>query len=240
MTTLLLRCIGPLQSWDTQSRFDVRTTGREPSKSGIIGLICAALGRPRQAPIEDLAALHMGVRVDKEGSILRDFHTALHVLRAKGGIKETEPSNRYYLADAAFLVGLQGDETLLQQIHTALANPHWTLSLGRKACAPSLPPFLWDGLQASPLVESLQQYPWIGVNNKQYRAMEKSDARLRLILDEAVTANVKDTALTAVYQDHPLSFAKGKRRFASRRVKIISTSLPAFRKPFSPKEKEPA
>ena len=47
MTTLLLRCIGPLQSWDTQSRFDVRTTGREPSKSGIIGLICAALGRPR-------------------------------------------------------------------------------------------------------------------------------------------------------------------------------------------------
>jgi CRISPR system Cascade subunit CasD len=76
MTTLLLQCVAPLQVWDTQSRFGVRTTGREPSKSGIVGLLCAALGRPRTAPIDDLAALTMAVRVDKEGVILRDFHTA--------------------------------------------------------------------------------------------------------------------------------------------------------------------
>ena len=62
MPTLLLQCVGPLQAWDTQSNFGVRTTGREPSKSGITGLLCAALGRARTEPVADLAALRMGVR----------------------------------------------------------------------------------------------------------------------------------------------------------------------------------
>ncbi len=51
MSVLLLRLAGPLQSWGTQSRFRVRDTGREPSKSGVIGLLCTALGRPRTAPL---------------------------------------------------------------------------------------------------------------------------------------------------------------------------------------------
>ena len=37
MSTLLLRLAGPMQSWGTDSKFDVRRTGREPSKSGVIG-----------------------------------------------------------------------------------------------------------------------------------------------------------------------------------------------------------
>ena len=45
--TLLLRLAGPMQSWGLESRFDQRDTGREPSKSGVLGLICAALGKPR-------------------------------------------------------------------------------------------------------------------------------------------------------------------------------------------------
>lgn len=48
MSTLLLRLAGPMQSWGTDSKFDVRRTQREPSKSGVIGLIAAALGIPRQ------------------------------------------------------------------------------------------------------------------------------------------------------------------------------------------------
>lgn len=43
MSTLLLRLAGPMQSWGTDSKFDVRRTGREPSKSGVIGLVAAAL-----------------------------------------------------------------------------------------------------------------------------------------------------------------------------------------------------
>src|SRR5688572_16579909 len=112
MSTLLLRCSAPLQAWDVQSNFDIRTTGREPSKSGIIGLLCAALGRPRSEPVEDLAGLRMGVRVDQEGRLLRDWHTAGidGYLRASGDIerKTVVTSTRYYLSDAAYLVGLEG------------------------------------------------------------------------------------------------------------------------------------
>ena len=72
MHTLLLRLSGPLQSWGVQSRFSIRDTGLEPSKSGVVGLLCAALGRPRSAPVDDLAALQMGVRVDQQGHLTYD------------------------------------------------------------------------------------------------------------------------------------------------------------------------
>ena len=45
MMTLLLRLAGPMQSWGTASKFRERDTGREPSKSGVVGLLAAALGR---------------------------------------------------------------------------------------------------------------------------------------------------------------------------------------------------
>ena len=126
MCVLLLRLSGSMQSWGVQGRFSVRDTGLEPSKSGVIGLLCAALGRRRDDPVDDLAALTMGVRVDQEGKLARDFHTAMNVLKASGGIKVTEPSARYYLADARFLVGLEGENLdLLTRVHAALRDPHW-------------------------------------------------------------------------------------------------------------------
>jgi len=33
----------PLQSWGFASRFQRRTTGLHPTKSGVVGLLCAAL-----------------------------------------------------------------------------------------------------------------------------------------------------------------------------------------------------
>ena len=47
MKTLLLRLVGPMQSWGTQSRYSIRDTNLEPSKSGVIGLIYSALGKKR-------------------------------------------------------------------------------------------------------------------------------------------------------------------------------------------------
>ena len=76
MSTLLLRLAGPMQSWGTQSRFSVRDTGLEPSKSGVVGLLCAALGLPRHEEVDHLAALSMGVRVDSEGALKMDYQTA--------------------------------------------------------------------------------------------------------------------------------------------------------------------
>src|SRR5689334_8391290 len=113
MTTLLLQLVAPMQSWGVQSHFTNRDTGLEPSKSGVVGLLCAALGRDRAAPISDLAALRMGVRVDREGILKMDYHTAQNVMKAGGkpfaNLKSTELSQRFYLADAAFLVGFEGD-----------------------------------------------------------------------------------------------------------------------------------
>jgi len=67
MSTLLLRLAGPLQSWGVDAKFDRRGTERAPTKSGVIGLVAAALGRLRNESVEDIQALRFGVRVDREG-----------------------------------------------------------------------------------------------------------------------------------------------------------------------------
>ena len=76
MTVLLMRLAGPMQSWGTQSRFTNRDTGLEPSRSGVVGLLCAALGRSRDQSLDIFRPLRMAVRVDREGRLMRDYQTA--------------------------------------------------------------------------------------------------------------------------------------------------------------------
>jgi CRISPR system Cascade subunit CasD len=190
VATLLLRLQGPLQSWGTTSRFDERDTQLEPSKSGVLGLVCAALGRDREAPVDDLAQLRMGVRVDREGMPTRDYQTATGVFVASGKSDHhrTVVSPRYYLADAVFLVGLEGDDQkLLEEIDAALRAPHWPLSLGRKSCTPSMPVWLPHGLSALPLFEALSQHarlvkPSRGADDRPLRYLieHQNEGKLRL------------------------------------------------------------
>lgn len=175
MPTLLLRLAGPMQSWGTTSRFDDRDTQLEPSKSGVIGLLCAALGRDRAETVDDLAALRMGVRVDREGVPMRDFQTVLNVMKTSGDGLRNKPvvSPRHYLSDAAFLVGLQGDdEALLQQLHAALRRPVWPLALGRKAFPPGSPVVLigppFAGLHPGTLEQALQEQPRIAQPRREH------------------------------------------------------------------------
>lgn len=130
MSTLLLRLAGPMQSWGTDSKFDERRTGREPSKSGVIGLVAAALGIARQdrEALQTLNGLRFGVRVDREGVLLRDYHIAR---TAKDVAYVT---HRYYLSDAEFVAGLESDDrALLAQIAQALQAPAFPLYLGRRS-----------------------------------------------------------------------------------------------------------
>lgn len=76
MSTLLLRFAGPVQSWGINSKFEVRRTENAPSKSGVTGLLAAALGIRRNEDISSLNKLRLGVRTDQEGRLLKDFHTA--------------------------------------------------------------------------------------------------------------------------------------------------------------------
>ena len=219
MNTLLLRQVGPMQSWGVQSRFGVRDTGLEPSKSGVLGLVCAALGvdRDNDEMLALLAAFRMGVRVDREGRLSRDYHTALDVLRAKGGIKDTELSTRYYLADAAFLAGLESENlALLETIQAALKNPAWPLFLGRKAFVPGLPVHLGDGLKPGKgLLQALQDYPYIG--------RDAPPERVRLVLE--------DLQGELVRPDQPISFRKDRRQFAPRRLRMDFMQMPRTEQP---------
>ncbi|MDX9953566.1 MAG: type I-E CRISPR-associated protein Cas5/CasD [Anaerolineae bacterium] len=176
MPTLLLRLCGPLQAWGVQSHFQTRDTGTEPSKSGVVGLLAAALGRDWSADITDIAGLRMGVRVDQEGTLTQDLHTIADVRRANGDLKPRDITTRWYLADARFLVGLSGELELLQTLHAALADPVWPLYLGRKACVPGEPPWLEAGLLDADLETALAEYPWLGYH---------AGADLRLVLEQA-------------------------------------------------------
>lgn len=139
--TLLLRLEGPMQSWGYRSRFVHRDTALEPSRSGVIGLVCAAMGIARGEDISRFDAIRMGVRVDEDGRPERDFHTALDVIKADGSGTDTVVSYRDYLADASFTIGLESENSdLLEEIAKALRNPAWTLFLGRKAFPLARPP----------------------------------------------------------------------------------------------------
>lgn len=220
MSVLLLRCAGPLQSWGTRSRFSERDTEREPSKSGIIGLLCAALGWGRDTPPDRLAALSamlMGVRVDREGIVLRDFHTAQNVLRAGGGTQDTVISNRYYLQDAAFLVGLEGEDSLLATLDAALAAPVWPLYLGRRSCPPGAPVRLIAPLghqSGVSLEEALSAYPSLA-------APARGQTHLRFVWEKPFGQGVEKR------QDTPLCFQSDARRFEVREVTQELRPLPA-------------
>lgn len=146
MSTLLLRFAAPLQSWGAGSKFDRRDTQRELTKSAVIGLVAAALGVPRDDK-EEIAklgrTLRFGVRVDREGRLLEDLHMAHEngfwaALSAKKAPNQkfSHMTYRYYLSDAVFLAGLEGDDTLLEGIVQALSRPNYPLFLGRRSCPP--------------------------------------------------------------------------------------------------------
>jgi CRISPR system Cascade subunit CasD len=144
-----------MQSWGYRSRFDYRDTALEPTRSGEIGLICAAMGIARGEEILRFESIRMGVRVDEptywricfpravyQGPRPeRDYHTALDVIKADGKGTDTVVSYRDYLADASFTVGLQSEDLqILQDIADALQCPKWPLFLGRKAFPLAVPP----------------------------------------------------------------------------------------------------
>lgn len=148
--TLYLRIEGPLQSWGGRTIGRFRRTESIPTKSGVIGLLGAALGLERRQlneRLEELNSLTMTVRVDRAGTLEEDYQTVgagIGVLSADGDVKKTAGtgeveaiiSSREYLMDASFLVILRGDDDLIAELARAMQNPKWPLFLGRKRCIP--------------------------------------------------------------------------------------------------------
>lgn len=176
MKTLLLRLAGPLQSWGRGSRFDFRDTDTIPTKSGVIGLVAAAMGinRDNQVELAKLAQLRMGVCVEKEGKLVVDYHTVIGTIHADGKPhKAPIQSYRQYLCNAEFLVGLESSEYhLLNEIEHYLCFPKWELFLGRKACPPSKPIFV--DLLTNSLEDALYQYAISHLKKGTYRLLIES------------------------------------------------------------------
>ena len=204
MATLLLRLAAPLQSWGSDSKFETRKTDREPTKSGVVGLLAAALGL-RRDDTEGLARLNglrFAVRADQEGSLLVDFHTA----KSRDASYVTY---RHYLQDAVFLAGLESeDEALLRELEAALRHPVYPLYLGRRSCPPTLP--LCLGVRPGSLQEVLQAEPPLCPGRQS-----------RILLD----ADPLEPG-TAPQRDMPVSFDPHHRQYGYRSVRELWQKVP--------------
>ena len=212
MTTLLLRLAGPMQAWGSSSRFSRRETEPQPTKSGVIGLLAAAMGRRRTDSIEDLLELRFGVRLDQRGQLMRDFHTA----RTLDGASSMPLSQRFYLADAAFLAGVEAHPALIEALDQSLRHPTFPLYLGRRSCPPAGPVTL--GPRDADLVTALKNEPWRASPWWQ-RRHEQRTVELELVLDADEGHITQET-----YRDVPLSFDPRRRAYGMRSVIRATTT----------------
>ncbi|GGX22792.1 type I-E CRISPR-associated protein Cas5/CasD [Streptomyces noursei] len=212
MSVLLLTFDAPMQSWGQRSRSTFRDTASEPTKSGVIGLLAAALGiaRDEDERIRQLAMLRMGVRVDQEGVRDVDYHTAQNVAKADSSGDQPVVSRRHYLADALFLVALEEGKAQLHELHQALHSPHWPLYFGRRSFVPARPVVAPDPTAAIcdlPLEEVLRTHPWTGCGTP-------PTEHLRTVIDTTPT----DPGAELRY-DVPHSFRSHDRQYCARYVR---------------------
>jgi CRISPR system Cascade subunit CasD len=200
MSTLLLRLAAPLQAWGQESKFERRLTSREPTKSGVIGMLAAALGRRRDESVDDLAALRFGIRIDQPGKMIKDFHTA----RTESTSYVTE---RYYLADAVFVAGFEGEAGFLIELEKAVNSPVFPLYLGRRSCSPAGKVSL--GISDKPLITALREEPWHA--GEWYQRRHKETQYLTLVTDI-------DNPVGIRRRDLPVSFNPMHRKYALRNV----------------------
>lgn len=204
--TLSFELYAPLQSWGVQSQFGHRETMKEPTKSGVIGLLAAALGRTRDADISDLATLEMAVLVMKEGKLLRDFHTAgiEGFYRASGAVERKNPivSTRFYLADAKFKVALQHtNKAFLESLEKALLNPIFPIYLGRKSCPP---------------IKLQEKLCIVEQEAVSLLLSTANDAKMRMVCEEHLKPDTIQHVLIRTQPDNPVSFLP--RKFQLRRT----------------------
>ena len=223
MAVLLLRLAGPLQSWGDSSRFVRRLTRREPTKSGVVGLLASALGRVREDPVDDLSRLEFGVRVDQPGHVIRDFQTE----RSLDG-KSTMPlSHRYYLSDAKFLVALGGPSEQLAMLDAALRAPEWPLYLGRRSCPPEFPVSLGMRDDCSDIRSALRETPWLAADWYR-RSCERAYRRDGRPPELEIVCDARSGEVAESQGDLPVTFSQNGRRYAGRAVVRTRVRVPGW------------
>lgn len=213
---LALYLDAPLQAWGSQSRFDRRTTLGYPTRSGVIGMLCAARGvdRADEGGVERLETLEMTVLVFAQGRRLWDFHTAgggfdekkqpRFIVHTAEGKPRTPAvvTYREYLEHARFGVMIAGEAAILRELEAALRDPRWGIWLGRKSCIPAAR--VCEGVFDSAADAEAALIQAAGGRPVVRRIREVDDF-----------ADGTDTLM-----DRPLGFTYKVDRFAPRRVKV--------------------
>lgn len=228
---LFLWLEGPLQAWGHDSRFGRRDSLDFPTKSGVLGLLCCALGAggPQKEWLARWADRDMQViayvPVDRRGAprlrqpLLRDFHMVgsgyddkdpwqnLLIPKTSEGKKAvgggTKMTYRYYLQDMAYAVFIQGPENELAPLSSALRKPVWDLYLGRKSCVPT--EFIEQGIHAD-------------TDAARMRADELARAKGRVPAFSVLQGEHEGEVLTL--NDVPLQFGDRK-MYRDRRVTVV-------------------
>lgn len=230
---LLLWLEAPLQAWGHDSKFGRRDSLDFPTKSGVLGLLCCALGAAGKQT-EWLAqwadsdmVVEAYVRQGKENQpvvrepLLRDFHMvgsgyddqdpwqSLLIPKTSDGKKSVgggaKMTYRYYLQDMAYAVALQGSQAELETLAEALRNPVWNLYLGRKNCVPT--EFIYQGI-----------YPNLEAALSQAQQIAASEDKKRTAVFKVLQGEHEGEVITL--NDVPLQFGEHK-LYRDRRVTVI-------------------
>lgn len=164
---ILMWLEAPLQAWGFDSKFSRRDTLSFPTKSGILGLICCALGAGGEqrellglmSPLKITVISFENNRYKGSPVKLQDFHMVgagyepsdkfqrLMLPKKSDGTlaaNGTKLTYRYYLQGAVFAIVLEAPEQVVEKFADALTNPVWDLYLGRKNCVPT--DFIYRGI----------------------------------------------------------------------------------------------
>lgn len=169
MSTVLCWLEGPMQSWGGETLIYRRETRTVPSKSAVVAMLFNVMGLydsdEQNAVLEEIRTCNFTVigyqsfhqiRLSDYQSIgthwdEKDAWEDLMIpKRYTGQRPQGGPAGKIlrkdYLQDCIFAALVDVPNALGERLKAALASPCDALSLGRKACLPSLPPVLgvWD------------------------------------------------------------------------------------------------
>lgn len=212
MPTILLKFAGPLQSWGTSSHFEDRHTDYYPSKSAVMGMLAACLGyqRDEQQQLQRLQQLDFALRIDQQGSLLKDYQIASKYA-SDGKFEKTYVTNRYYLSDAVFVVALAHEqESFIQELVDGLRQPWFQPFMGRRS-APVNTDYLL-AVSNEPILKSLQNCPWQAALWWQKECSTSATVNLEIYAD----AHLLSSLPSHLRRDKVLSFSFKQRKFAYR------------------------
>ena len=232
---LLLWLEGPLQSWGQDSKFGRRDTLAFPTKSGVLGLVCAALGAggEQRELLEEFATLPQTViayaRQDKRGEtwikrsrepVLRDFQMV------GSGYDDTDPWTTLLIpkkSDGGKAVGGGTKMTYRYYLQDAsfavlLQVPAaWAASIAEALQRPA-----WDlylGRKHCAPTEFIYHGTFVEAKEAKEEAQALADTK-QLVMDYRVQDGEHEGEVLTL-MDVPVQFGEQK-RYRDRRVTVIA------------------